>query len=56
MWLAASAKAEVHHVVTVGKGGDLKFEPEVIRAKAGDTIEYIFFAKVSMFVIYPQND
>ncbi|KAK4176954.1 hypothetical protein QBC36DRAFT_372790 [Triangularia setosa] len=34
-----------HHQVTVGKGGELKFVPEVVKAQKHDTITYTFFAK-----------
>ncbi|KAM7203460.1 hypothetical protein V8F20_004054 [Naviculisporaceae sp. PSN 640] len=34
-----------HHVVTVGKGNLLKFDPENVPAAVGDTIEYQFFAR-----------
>lgn len=44
--LSAIAEA-AHHVVTVGKGNQLKFDPENVPAAVGDTIEYQFFAKVS---------
>ena len=33
--------------VTVGKGGKLKFDPETITARTGDTVTYHFFSKVS---------
>ncbi|KAL1841312.1 hypothetical protein VTJ49DRAFT_7149 [Mycothermus thermophilus] len=42
--LVASARA-AHYEVTVGKGGQLKFDPEVVHASIGDTIRYNFFAK-----------
>ncbi|XXG94358.1 hypothetical protein Hte_000612 [Hypoxylon texense] len=34
-----------HYDVTVGKGGQLKFEPETLTAQPGDTVTYRFFAK-----------
>ncbi|KAI6090081.1 Cupredoxin [Hypoxylon rubiginosum] len=34
-----------HHHVTVGKGGQLKFEPETLTTQPGDTVTYQFFAK-----------
>ncbi|KAI1779699.1 hypothetical protein F4818DRAFT_453693 [Hypoxylon cercidicola] len=34
-----------HFDVTVGKGGQLKFEPETLAAQPGDTVTYQFFAK-----------
>ncbi|KAI4866244.1 hypothetical protein F4820DRAFT_417548 [Hypoxylon rubiginosum] len=34
-----------HYDVTVGKGGQLKFEPETLSAQPGDTVTYRFFAK-----------
>jgi plastocyanin len=43
--LAATAQAG-HHEVSVGKGGELKFEPEEIKAERGDTITYRFYSKV----------
>ncbi|KAK3389806.1 hypothetical protein B0H63DRAFT_507302 [Podospora didyma] len=43
--LLASLVAGVDHVVTVGKGGQLKFDPESITAAAGDTVTYNFFAR-----------
>ena len=36
-------------MVTVGKGGQLKFDPETLYASPGDTVEYQFFARVSTF-------
>ncbi|KAI9152117.1 extracellular serine-rich protein [Paramyrothecium foliicola] len=42
LWTAVSGR---NHEVTVGKGGQLKFEPENLAAKPGDTITYRFFAK-----------
>ena len=42
----AAAQA-AHHEVSVGKGGELKFEPEEIKAEVGDTITYRFYSKVS---------
>ncbi|KAL2267207.1 hypothetical protein VTJ83DRAFT_4484 [Remersonia thermophila] len=42
--LAASARA-AHYEVTVGQGGQLRFDPEVVHASIGDTIRYNFFAK-----------
>ncbi|KAL2262720.1 hypothetical protein VTK26DRAFT_309 [Humicola hyalothermophila] len=41
--LAAFAQAAVHEV-NVGKGG-LKFDPEVVKAEVGDTIQYNFFSR-----------
>ena len=43
--LAASVRA-AHYEVTVGKGGLLKFDPETLKAEVGDTIQYLFYAKV----------
>ncbi|KAI1100120.1 hypothetical protein F4804DRAFT_348812 [Jackrogersella minutella] len=34
-----------HYDVTVGKGGQLKFDPETLAAQPGDTVTYRFFAK-----------
>jgi Plastocyanin len=45
--LVAHAQA-AHHTVAVGRGG-LKFDPETIEAKVGDTITYTFFARVKSF-------
>ncbi|KAI1381817.1 hypothetical protein F4677DRAFT_5185 [Hypoxylon crocopeplum] len=42
--LAALANA-THYDVTVGKGGQLKFDPETLAAQVGDTVTYRFFAK-----------
>ncbi|KAI0890305.1 uncharacterized protein GGS22DRAFT_11679 [Annulohypoxylon maeteangense] len=42
--LAAVVNA-AHYDVTVGKGGQLKFDPETLTAQAGDTVTYKFFAK-----------
>ncbi|KAI2622222.1 hypothetical protein GGS26DRAFT_594229 [Hypomontagnella submonticulosa] len=42
--LAALANA-AHYDVTVGKGGQLKFDPETLTAQPGDTVTYKFFAK-----------
>ena len=41
----ASVQA-AHYEVTVGKGGLLKFDPETLKAEVGDTIQYLFYAKV----------
>ncbi|KAI2618791.1 hypothetical protein GGR54DRAFT_142926 [Hypoxylon sp. NC1633] len=41
---AAFASAAQHNV-TVGKGGQLKFDPENFMAQPGDTVTYKFFAK-----------
>ncbi|KAL7628964.1 hypothetical protein AAE478_000482 [Parahypoxylon ruwenzoriense] len=41
---AALANA-AHYDVTVGKGGQLKFDPETLAAQMGDTVTYRFFAK-----------
>jgi hypothetical protein len=43
--LAASIQA-AHYEVTVGKGGQLKFDPEFLKVEIGDTIQYLFYAKV----------
>ncbi|KAJ1331700.1 plastocyanin [Microdochium nivale] len=43
--LATSLVSAAHFEVTVGKGGKLKFEPEEIAAKIGDTVTYKFFAR-----------
>ncbi|GAB1319394.1 hypothetical protein MFIFM68171_09604 [Madurella fahalii] len=43
--LVASIAQAVHHQVTVGKGGELKFVPATIHAKEGDTVTYTFFAR-----------
>ncbi len=43
--LAVSVQA-AHYEVTVGKGGQLKFDPETLKAEVGDTIQYLFYAKV----------
>ncbi|KAJ4289410.1 hypothetical protein N0V88_006890 [Collariella sp. IMI 366227] len=43
--LAASTAQAKYHEVTVGKGGKLRFDPEVIKAEIGDTIRYTFFSK-----------
>ncbi|KAI1462107.1 hypothetical protein F4805DRAFT_194135 [Annulohypoxylon moriforme] len=42
--LATLANA-AHYNVTVGKGGQLKFDPETLTAQPGDTVTYKFFAK-----------
>ncbi|KAH9888172.1 hypothetical protein F4778DRAFT_797131 [Xylariomycetidae sp. FL2044] len=42
--LAAVTRA-AHFDVTVGKGSQLKFEPETLAAQPGDTVTYHFFAK-----------
>ncbi|KAK4151012.1 hypothetical protein C8A00DRAFT_45702 [Chaetomidium leptoderma] len=42
--LVASAQA-ANHDVTVGQGGRLEFNPEVLKAEVGDTIRYVFYAK-----------
>ena len=41
----ASVQA-AHYEVSVGKGGQLKFDPETLKAEVGDTIQYLFYAKV----------
>ncbi|KAI0013064.1 hypothetical protein F4779DRAFT_613935 [Xylariaceae sp. FL0662B] len=41
---AALANA-AHFDVTVGKGGQLKFDPETLNTQVGDTVTYSFFAK-----------
>ncbi len=51
MPLAASVQA-AHYEVTVGKGGQLKFEPESLKAEVGDTIRYSFYAKVCTELCY----
>ncbi|KXJ95269.1 hypothetical protein Micbo1qcDRAFT_216972 [Microdochium bolleyi] len=43
--LAASMVSAAHFEVTVGKGGQLKFVPEEVTAKIGDTVTYKFFAR-----------
>lgn len=43
----SEATSQTNHVVTVGKGSQLKFDPEILKAGVGDTITYQFFAKVS---------
>jgi plastocyanin len=53
LMLVASAQAASYEV-TVGKGGQLKFEPETLKAEVGDTITYLFFAKVRI-MMPPQN-
>ncbi|KAK4188093.1 hypothetical protein QBC35DRAFT_473840 [Podospora australis] len=35
----------INHLVSVGKGGELKFQPENLVAKQGDTVTYEFYAK-----------
>jgi plastocyanin len=45
--LVASGVQADHFDVTVGKGGELKFDPPTIKAKEGDTVTYTFYAKVS---------
>ena len=46
--LAASLVSATHYEVTVGKGGQLKFEPEQLTAIVGDTVTYKFFARVRL--------
>ncbi|KAK4449825.1 Cupredoxin [Podospora aff. communis PSN243] len=43
--LLASLASAAHHVVTVGKGNQLRFDPETLTAMPGDTITYNYFAK-----------
>ncbi|KAH8900247.1 hypothetical protein GQ53DRAFT_741189 [Thozetella sp. PMI_491] len=43
--LLASLAEAANHVVTVGKGGQLAFDPPNLTAAAGDTVTYQFFAK-----------
>jgi plastocyanin len=45
--LLSISEASKNYVVTVGKGSQLKFDPETVTAAAGDTITYQFFAKVT---------
>lgn len=45
--LVATASASTNHIVTVGKGGMLKFDPEELKANPGDTVTYKFFSRVS---------
>jgi len=44
--LLSISEASKNYVVTVGKGSQLKFDPETLTAAVGDTITYQFFAKV----------
>lgn len=46
--LAASLVSATHYEVTVGKGGQLRFEPEQLTATIGDTVTYKFFARVRL--------
>ncbi|KAI1143077.1 hypothetical protein F5Y05DRAFT_142076 [Hypoxylon sp. FL0543] len=41
----ATLASAAHYDVTVGKGGQLKFDPEILTAQPGDTVTYKFFAK-----------
>ncbi|KAI2467128.1 hypothetical protein F4781DRAFT_323775 [Annulohypoxylon bovei var. microspora] len=41
----ATLATATHYDVTVGKGGQLKFDPETLTAQTGDTVTYRFFAK-----------
>ncbi|KAK3348930.1 hypothetical protein B0T25DRAFT_581985 [Lasiosphaeria hispida] len=41
----ASSAAASHYKVTVGKNGQLKFDPETLDVKKGDTITYEYFAR-----------
>ncbi|KAI5866681.1 hypothetical protein GGS23DRAFT_615235 [Durotheca rogersii] len=41
----SSIASAAHYDVTVGKGGQLKFEPEALTAHPGDTVTYRFFAR-----------
>ncbi|KAK0725101.1 hypothetical protein B0H67DRAFT_641555 [Lasiosphaeris hirsuta] len=41
----ASTVAATHFQVTVGKNGQLRFDPETIDAKKGDKVTYNFFAR-----------
>ncbi|KAK0627416.1 Cupredoxin [Immersiella caudata] len=45
LFLLVSLASATHHVVTVGKGGQLKFDPETLVAVPGDTITYNYFAR-----------
>ncbi|KAB5555028.1 hypothetical protein GE09DRAFT_1033114 [Coniochaeta sp. 2T2.1] len=45
--LVSISEASKSYNVTVGKGGQLKFDPETLTASVGDTITYQFFARVS---------
>lgn len=44
--LLVSAVNSASLVVLVGMNSQLKFNPEVLEAAVGDTITYLFFAKV----------
>ena len=44
--LASIAHAGTNHVVTVGKGSNLAFDPPTLNAAVGDTVTYQFFSKV----------
>ncbi len=51
-WLAAlppllALASAVHFDVNVGKGGQLKFDPDSLTAAVGDSVTYHFFSKVS---------
>ena len=50
------ASATTMHVVTVGKGGELKFCPEQITAEPGDLVQFQYYPKVSPYqgVEHPQ--
>ncbi|KAK0643861.1 Cupredoxin [Cercophora newfieldiana] len=43
--LLASIAAAKHYDVTVGKNGQLRFDPETLVAEIGDTITYNYFAR-----------
>lgn len=45
--LVALAQAKVHQV-SVGKDGELKFDPETVKAEIGDFVQYNFFSKVRL--------
>jgi len=44
----ASIASATHYDVTVGKNGQLRFDPETLNAYPGDTITYNYFAKARL--------
>ena len=46
--LLVSIVEATNYDVTVGKGSQLKFDPENVNAQPGDTVTYHYFAKVRL--------
>ena len=53
--LLVSIADATNYDVTVGKGSQLKFDPEAINAQPGDTVTYHYFAKVNSIEPLPKT-